>query len=407
MAFWLAKHNPSFTITVLERSRVNQKLGQGIEIEEPALQVVRAMGIMSRLHEVRTGEEGFHLVDEQGRSRGYIGMGDGFSPTGALEMMRGDLTEVLYKAANVFENVSYRFESVVRSISETGTGKVVVEIQRRGDDATTTEVYDLVLAADGARSRTREMVMGDSPDWHKPVGASVAYFSIPRETGDSPDSKLCHFPGRRVLWTRPVGRDSKHTSVYLINITDNIPELREANIAGDRMKQKKVFANLYKDCGWEAKRVIEGMMNADNFYSDELVQVHLPTWSMGRVALVGDSAWAPTPFTGQGNQLAIIGAFVLAQEITRDPTPQAFVKYENRLRAYVEDCQQVPLKGYAPKLAAPETKLGIWIFRTIFSVIAWVAKVTASKTPTVALGEDTGKPPKIEKPFDFEMEGMS
>lgn len=309
LAFWLAKHNPNFNITVIERSRANQKLGQGIEIEEPALQVVEAMGIMDRLKEVRTGEAGFQLVDEQARSRAYFGVDGRGSPTGALEIMRGDLTEVLYQAADTFENVTYQFESTVRSIMETGKDKVAVEMQRRGEEMTKTEEFDFVIGADGARSRTRELVMGDSSDWHKPVGAFVAYFSIPKEERDWPNSLACHFTKRRFLWMRPVGKDSKHTSVYLIHINKDMPALREANAAGDRVKQKEIFAELYSDCGWESKRVMKHMINADNFYSDELVQIKLPTWSKGRVALCGDSAWAPTPFTGQGNQLAIIGAW--------------------------------------------------------------------------------------------------
>lgn len=397
LAFWLAKNNPTMHITVIERSRANQKLGQGIEIEEPALQVVKAMGIMDRLNEVRTGESGFHLVDEQARSKAYFDVNSGVSPTGALEMMRGDLTEVLYKAADTFGNVTYRFETTVRSLEETEKDKVAVGIQRRGEETVTIEEFDLVIGADGARSRTREMAMGDSPDWHKPVGAFVAYFSIPKEERDWPNSMACHFTNRRFLWMRPVGKDSKHTSVYLIHVNKDVPALREANAIGDRTKQKKVFAELYSDCGWESKRVVKHMMNADNFYSDELVQVKLPRWSKGRVALCGDSAWAPTPFTGQGNQLAIIGAWVLAQEISRDPTTRAFQKYEQRLRAYVEDSQQIPLRGYAPTLIVPETRFGIWAVQTILGFVAWFVSVTSSKQPARGTAE-------AERPFDLQMD---
>ena len=106
-------------------------------------------------------------------------------------------------------------------------------------------------------------------------------------------------------------------------------------------------------------------MKAENFYSDTLVQVKLEKWSQHRVVLVGDAAWAPTPFTGEGNQLAIIGAWVLAQEMSRHRSPVAFERYEKRLRQYVESCQHIPLGGYAPFLFAPQTTWGIWVFRMI------------------------------------------
>lgn len=371
LAFWLAKFD--FDVTVIERSRAEQKLGQGIEIEEPALQVVKAMGILDKLQEVKTAEEGFHLVDEQARSRGFVPIG-GFGPTGALELMRGDFTEVLYKAADAFENVTYRFETTISSMRQTGE-KVVVEIQRRNEKQVSMEEFDLVVGADGARSQMRNMLMGSSIDCYKPVGAFVAYFSIPKEDQDWPNSKLCQFPGRRVLWLRPTQKDSKETSVYLIHIKDDVPALHEANAAGNRTKQKEAFAELFSGLGWESDRVVQQMLNSENFYSDELVQVKIPKWSQDRVVLLGDAAWSPTPFTGQGNQLAIIGAWVLAQELSRNRNSLAFENYEKRLRNYVEESQQIPLGGRAPYLCCPETRLGIWVFRTLFRIFSWTVKI--------------------------------
>ena len=63
LAFWLAKHD--FQVVVVERSRSDQKLGQGIEIEEPAVQVVRSMGILDELNEKKTGEIVLFIVDER------------------------------------------------------------------------------------------------------------------------------------------------------------------------------------------------------------------------------------------------------------------------------------------------------------------------------------------------------
>lgn len=66
--------------------------------------------------------------------------------------------------------------------------------------------------------------------------------------------------------------------------------------------------------------------------------------------LLGDAAYAPPPLTGQGTSLAILGAYVLAQELSRnrDDESAAFEKYEERLRSYVGNAQSIPLGGYAP-----------------------------------------------------------
>lgn len=159
-------------------------------------------------------------------------------------------------------------------------------------------------------------------------------------------------------------------SVYLIHVHDDVPSLRRANAAGDRLKQKEAFAELYSGLGWETPRVIQQMMRAENFYSDELVQVKLQKWSQNRVVLLSDAAWAPSPFTGEGNQLAIIGAWVLAQELSRNRNLVAFEMYEKRLRSYVENAQSIPLGGYGPYIFNPQTSWGIWLLRTIFRLVS-------------------------------------
>ena len=399
LAFWLAKHD--FQVVVVERSKAEQKAGQGLEIEEPALQVVKLMGILDKLNEKRTGEMGFNLEDQQSRSWGRFEAG-GFSPTGALELMRGDLTEVLYKAADESANVSFQFETTIESLRHT-QDKVIVDLENRSNKTTKVEEFDLVVGADGVRSRTRQLVMG-SPEklgCFKPVGAFNAYFSIPKEDQDWPYSRLCHFTDRRVLWMRPIGKESKMTSVYLIHVHDDVPALRRANAAGDRLKQKEGFAELYSGLGWEAPRVIEQMMKAENFYSDELVQVKLEKWSQQRVVLLGDAAWAPTPFTGQGNQLAIIGAWVLAQELSRNRSLVAFEKYEKRLRPYVESSQYIPLGGYAPYIFTLQTTWGIWLLRSIFCLVSWTIRLI-SWTKVTSLFPD--RPDRQRDDFDLELD---
>jgi 2-polyprenyl-6-methoxyphenol hydroxylase-like FAD-dependent oxidoreductase len=373
LAFWLAKHD--FEVVVLERSKAEQKLGQGLEIEQPALKVVELMGILDELNERQTGEMGFELVSQQSKSYGVFEVGR-LSPTGALEMMRGDLTEVLYRAANKSPQVTYKFETTIQNLRQT-QDQVIVDLEDKTTRTRTTEKFDFVVGADGVRSRTRQLLMGspEQPACLKPIGAFVAYFSIPRESQDWPYSRACLFPGRRIVWLRPTGRNSKTTSVYLMHVGDNAPNLSQANASGDRMKQKQAFAELFSELGWETARVTEEMMKAENFYSDELAQVKLPRWSQGRVVLLGDAAWAPTPFTGQGNQLAIIGGWVLAQEMARTRAPAAFDTYEKRLRSYVEESQNIPLGGYAPYVFMPETKWGIWMLQAAYRLLFWTVRL--------------------------------
>ena len=71
--------------------------------------------------------------------------------------------------------------------------------------------------------------------------------------------------------------------------------------------------------GWQTKRLVEAMRDAYDFYFDEMSQVKMPSWSAGRVALLGEAGFGPSPMSGQGTSLALIGAYLLAYHISKSP----------------------------------------------------------------------------------------
>jgi 2-polyprenyl-6-methoxyphenol hydroxylase-like FAD-dependent oxidoreductase len=77
---------------------------------------------------------------------------------------------------------------------------------------------------------------------------------------------------------------------------------------------------------------------ADDLYASEMAQVCMRRWSDGRIVLAGDAAYCPSPLTGQGTSLALVGTFVLAEEIARSTggLPAAAEAHERRLRPFVE-----------------------------------------------------------------------
>lgn len=58
-----------------------------------------------------------------------------------------------------------------------------------------------------------------------------------------------------------------------------------------------------------------------------------------------DAAYGPSPLSGQGTSLALIGAYVLAGELkaTHDDYSRAFVTYEQEMRKFVEKNQKIGL----------------------------------------------------------------
>ena len=370
-------------ITLIDRSSSQYTAGQGIDIEGPAFEVVKLMDVLEPIKAKMTRELGAAVVDEQNQTCGQFDVADGGPTlTRSIEIMRGDLVEVLLGKARGCGNVGVRFETGVRSLRQGGR-KVFVELE--GKDGTSTEEFDVVVGADGVKSRTRQLAMGSPAQLNclKPVSCFVAFFSIPSQAQDWPRARLCQFPGRRSMTIRPRGEHSKYSSVYIGTFNDTDPTLLAAQENRDNQKAKEAFAKLYSGLGWETDRVVGELLKTDNFYFDRLMQVKLPKWSEGRVVLLGDAAYAPSPLTGKGTALAILGAYVLAQELSRNAEDviTAFEKYDKRLRKYVEDAQNIPLYGYVPYLLNPATSLGIWLFRTIAWFITWSG--LAKKLPDI------------------------
>ncbi|GAA1457583.1 hypothetical protein [Williamsia maris] len=138
--------------------------------------------------------------------------------------------------------------------------------------------------------------------------------------------------------------------------------------------QMKVLRTRFAGVGWETDRILDGFEAApEEFYMERTDKVVLPTYSRGRVIVVGDAAWAGGP-TGMGTTLALVGAYVLAGELdaARDgktiDNRRAFAAYERIIRPYAETVQTPPLGN--SRTVMPRTTWGLRVLRTVHRVIA-------------------------------------
>ncbi|WP_230684905.1 FAD-dependent monooxygenase [Cellulomonas sp. JZ18] len=109
-----------------------------------------------------------------------------------------------------------------------------------------------------------------------------------------------------------------------------------------------LVTRTFAGAGWEVPTVLDAMHLADDVFLDTAGQVRMPRWSSGRVALVGDAAYAPSFLTGQGSSVALVGAYVLADALaTHGDHTAAFAAYERRLRPFVDMNQALVDHGAA------------------------------------------------------------
>lgn len=174
--------------------------------------------------------------------------------------------------------------------------------------------------------------------------------------------------GGRALVLRPdnIGRTRAFLCLTIYYKSDErLVKFGKASQAGISA-QKAVCQEMFQDAGWEVDRMLKAMHESDNFYMLHVAQVRLDRWSKGRVTVVGDAGYAPSPLTGMGTSLAFIGAYVLAGEISKhsNNVPAALESYVCVLRPYVERIQKLP--PGIPWIVNPQSTWCIKVLETVF-----------------------------------------
>lgn len=355
LALWLA--NSGHSVTIVERHPVLRAAGAQIDLRAQGIEVVKRMGLLDTIRTKLVDEAGVAIVDSHGRPQGTImanTSGKGAQgPTSEYEIMRGDLVRIMYDATK--DNVEYIFGKTVNSFVQDDESVLVYFSDGSSD------TYDLLVGADGQGSRVRKAILPpQSPEPYRRLGLHIAYWIIPRAADDTNIRRTYHCPGRMIMRRT---HNAHETQVYFF-LKDDKPELASVHRASTE-KQKEFWAQRFRDAGWQVDRFIDGMQKTDNFYSQEIVQVDTDTWHKGRVVLLGDAGYCPSPMSAMGTTGSFVGAYVLAGEINRnsDDLPKALAHYEQVLRPFVKDFQKI--NATFLRLAIPETQWGIVILHWI------------------------------------------
>ena len=351
LAFWLQRYG--FEVTLVERAESLRLGGQNVDIKGAAQKIAQWMGIEEEIRAADTGELGVLFVDKNNVTKAALPKGESNLGTSELEILRGDLVKILYEHTK--ENVEYLFGNQIIALDEHQDGvKVTFQNGEIRD-------FDLVICADGIRSRTRSLIFGDEPAV-KPVGLYVSYFTIPRTASDSRWARWYNATDARVIFMRPDNEGTTRASFSFMSEPKGYEKLSQE-------EQKALLQEKFADAGWEAKRVLAELDNNADVYFDAISQVFAPRWSEGRCAMTGDAAFCPSPLTGMGVSLSVVGAYILAGELSRhDDHSDAFAAYDKAFRPYVTEIQKLP--PGVPRLAHPKTKLGIFFLNTILNVIS-------------------------------------
>ena len=290
-ALLLARSSTEHKITIVERSPTLRTTGQQVDLRLSAITINQRLGLLEDLKSITTEETGMAFVDSSNNVKAAYPVEKGAGSQGLsseYEILRGKYAELLYEKTNNLPNVRYIFGDRVRSIEQSDS-KVHVTFKNGTPNAS----YDLLVAADGQNSRTRDIV------WKQPASSSIneetkvpfksldmcmAYFSMPISDSDlhateTGMARWFNAPGRRSVLIRPDHRGKQRTSAYLSIVLP--PRTSAASIMDQSTKpdsksvkqttrqrldaairnyndvasQKELFRKLFANAGWEIERI--------------------------------------------------------------------------------------------------------------------------------------------------------
>ena len=314
-------------VSVYEQASALGEIGAGVFVTPNAVRHLERVGLGPAVERwgARVGT-GSHYFRQDGTPIAPVQVSDAAGRNAVFGMHRADFIDLL--AAQLPDGTVHTGHRAVAFEQEGGAARVTF-----GNGAAAEA--DVVVAADGIHSVLQAHVVPPS----KPVfHGKISYRGlVARE-------RLPEWPmDRWLMWAGP----SKHFLVFpvrhgeMVNYVGFVPtdeQMKESwSSPGDPEVLRKAFD------GWDP-RVGQVLGQVDKTFRWALYDREpLPTWSKGRLTLLGDAAHPMLPHLGQGANQAIEDGMALATILAQADeasVPAALLVYERLRRERVAEIQR-------------------------------------------------------------------
>lgn len=324
VCYWLKKFG--FNPSLIEKAPAIRRGGQPLDLRGVTTALARKMGIYDKVCAQRTTIACGRFVDTQGNVIHEVqGEQFGFRQDDEVEIVRGNLVRILM---DLIPDVPCHFNRTIAGLTQDNAGVTV----QYHDGAT--EHYDLVIGCDGIYSAIRRMAFQQSEYELVNLGSYLCTYTIPNYLQLDHTEIACE--AKHKLLTITSDHDALTACAGFMFRSDVV-----LNDTRDEQEQKQLLQQTFNDFGWEAKKVLALMDDTHDFYFDGITQVKMQEWTKNRIALVGDAGYCASPLSGQGNNLALVGAYILAGELkaAHGNHKIAFARYNMLMRDFVKSNQ--------------------------------------------------------------------
>jgi 6-hydroxynicotinate 3-monooxygenase len=306
-----------FAVTVYEEAPAFSRIGAGIILSANATKVLRRLGIEDALVAAGikphcyvsrawdTGATMYEIVFDADSERRCGGP--------YLNIHRGDLHAVLERGV---APGTIAFDHQLVDLQEAGDAMRLVFANGATDDA------DVVIGADGIRSKVREFVVDPEPPQFVGATAYRAIFPAARLNGFKiPDCTKWWGTDRHCL---PYYLTGRRDEVYAIGVVPASGwDSDEASVPATREQYLASFTGFHPD--------LQRVLNAVDSVSLWPIfdRERNDCWSIGRMVLLGDACHPMRPFMAAGGAMAVEDGTILARCLAEfDDPAEAFRCYE-------------------------------------------------------------------------------
>jgi 2-polyprenyl-6-methoxyphenol hydroxylase-like FAD-dependent oxidoreductase len=303
----VALHRVGISATVYERAREIREVGAGMMLWPNATRVLKELGLLEAVAACSGPNEHFLVRASTGALLMNIGLGQFEVP--ALCTRRSELLEALLSAlppgcvqlGQTFD----RFEN--------GTNKVKIHMVGGG-----TVEHDLLVGADGIRSRVRRQLLGV----YEPIYRGyMVWRGIARLTGAVATGSNSETWGRG----KRFGILNTGGDWFTWYATANTGSGHADSPNGRKQELLRMFAGWHEPVECLISATDEAKILKNGAYD----LAPLKRWGHGRVMLLGDAAHPCTPNLGLGGCLALEDGLVLAKAFRKEAsTDVALRRYE-------------------------------------------------------------------------------
>lgn len=340
-AYWM--NRLGHAVTVVEVADGLKRGGTPVDIRDRTIDIVKRMGLFDAIRSRSLPARPTEFKDSADRTQAAspLQLSGDAEPADGYEIDRDVLLDLLFNAID--GKVDFIFGNSIDRLTETHDGVRVAFAD--GSD----RLFSLVFGCDGNHSAIRKICFGPEAAFSHFMGLYFSICIVDKLIIEPNKTQIYNERGKSVM----LNSYEDKTDIVLCFRSDSEMSYDHRDIAA----QRRMILDQFSGAGWRVPELLKAVAQSDNFYFDKMSQIKMPSWTKGRVALVGDAAYCASPAAGMGGSLAIVGATALADAFQKYPgdVASAFEEYNESLRPFIEEVQAQAVK-FGLETFVPETE---------------------------------------------------